>query len=138
RALIRAFAYGEALPLNAGETPPPTDETIFLARLSGTPVSQVAGTTYDLKYDANIECASNALRSFNFTLLLPPSDVFVQEVAWRVATAPEAAADRAQHLVDLVKIAAYRNVHAKSSEARDDAITAFSWSVLTIATDGWA
>jgi hypothetical protein len=138
RALIRAFAYGEPLRLSAGEAPPPTDETLFLARLSGTPVSQIAGMTYDLQYDANIDCTSNALTDLDFTFLLPHTDVFVRETIWRAATAPEVATDRAQHLVELAKIAAYRNVHAKSSEARYDEFVAFTWSAASIATTYWA
>src|SRR5262249_43459581 len=123
---LRVFARGEKVQFKPDDDPPPIVETAFLSRLEEVTATELGPALYDNHRRVMITCAEDAARNLDFSVFSAGREVFHQDAAWAALTAPAAGRARALHLLELVKLNAYRYFHRKDRDDRRAEFIAFA------------
>lgn len=139
-ASVQALAHGQKSRFDADSDAPPITEAIFLSRLLGVEAS-AAGDIYRNPRTVNIGCDDDAARKIDFSVISSGPEVFREDALWMAATAPRDSTARAQRLLELAKLHAYRFLHRKDSHEQVDEFAAFASALSTLTSgqeqQGW-
>jgi hypothetical protein len=117
RVAIGSLARGQIEAFSVDDDPPPLIEVSFLSKAAGLPAASLGERIYPNRRYVDVGCDANAAQRLDFSLLQSSPSVYRFDALWAAATLPNDPAPRAERLLALVKLAAYRAHHGKREEA---------------------
>jgi hypothetical protein len=95
-------------------------------------MDEIGPEIYRPQGEVEASCAENARLRIDETLLSPSSEVFAEQIKWRVATAPPETESRARVAANVVRLAAYRFLHQKHASIRKDEFATFAKAIRVL------